>query len=126
MKRPILFFCALLFCAVAFPQTVTKIELAKDNGKGKPGQVVKGFSPTDSPLHCVIRLKPLSSTVIFTGTLIAVNAAKVKNFKIAATDLSATPGMDIVDFKFSLPRAWPVGNYKIELKANNKALRDVA
>lgn len=109
----------------AWCQTVTRVDLARDNGSGKPGQVVRSFSTGDNPLHCVVALKPLPGPTVFNGTLIAVNAGGVQNYRVASTDLSAATGMGQVDFKFSLPRPWPAGAYRIELKANGKPIRTV-
>jgi hypothetical protein len=123
-KLPLLLLFSLL-AALAMGQTVTKVELARDNGQGKPGEVVKSFSPADDPIHCVIRVKPLTGPTIFTGTLIAVNAEKYKNFQVATTNVSGIASTTSVDFKFRVGGSWPAGSYRIELKANGKALRDV-
>lgn len=126
MKRLLIIFVVAFLAATALGQTVTKIELAKDNGKGQRTKVVKDLATTDNPFHCVVHLKALTSKVTFTGTLIAVDASGVKNFKVASTDLESKVGMDLVDFKFSLPRPWPTGSYKVEVKADGRLLKDIA
>jgi|SRR5579862_1479137 len=117
---------ALSICSIVAAQNITQLDLAKDDGKGKPGQIVKGFASSDNPIHCVIRIKTLSGPAVFTGTLIAVNAAKVTNYPVATANLSASLGIDRLDFKFSLPRPWPGGSYKIEIKSKDKVLKDVS
>lgn len=114
---------AALSAIAAQAQTIVKIDLAKDNGRGKPGVVTKGFATTDNPIHCLIRMKPLKATVFFSGSLVAVEAGRVKNYRVVSTDLSGTPGMETMDFKFSLPKSWPAGSYKIDLKTNGKPLK---
>src|SRR5689334_15217798 len=109
MRKPFLTVLILSLVSLGLAQTVTRTELAKDNGKGKPGQVVKGFAPTDNPIHCVLHLKPLTSPAVFTATLVAVHAADVQNYQVAMTNIAASAPMDLVDFKFSLPRNWPAG-----------------
>lgn len=125
MRKATLILISLAAISSAFGQTITRTELAKDNGKNKPGQVVKSLSPTDNPFHCVLHFKPLPSAMVFTATLIAVRAADVKDYKVATTNISAASAMDLVDFKFSLPRNWPVGSYRIDLKVNNRPLTPV-
>lgn len=133
MKRPILCSAVLLvfaFCAArqsqnSDPVQVTKVELTKDNGKGKPGEVVKSFSTTDRPIHCVVHVKPLGSTVVFTGTLIAVSAGTYHNFTVSTTNISAILRSEAIDFKFSIPTSWPAGSYRITVKKNNHPLREM-
>ncbi len=107
-------------------QSVTKVELAKDNGHGKPGAVVKGFAPSDNPLHCVVYLKPLSGPTVFSASLIAVNAGNRRDFNVATTNISGIAGSQSIDFKFSLQNPWPVGSYRISLKSGTKTLDNVA
>jgi hypothetical protein len=116
---------SLLAC-LAFAQTVTKVELARDNGRGKPGQVVTSFSPSDNPLHCVVHIKALTGSGVFTGTLTAVNAGGVQNYRVASTSLTGASGVDQMDFKFSLQRPWPTGSYRIDVQFNGKPIRDIA
>jgi hypothetical protein len=126
MKRLIPTICILILAATSFAQSVTKIELAKDNGRGKPGQVVKSFAPNDNPFHCVLQLKPLTGPTVFVGTLIAVRAADVTNYTVATTNLAAGARMESLDFKLSLTRDWPTGSYRVEVKVNGKTLKDVS
>jgi hypothetical protein len=115
-----------LLASVAFAQTVTKVELARDNGRGKPGQVITSFSPSDNPLHCVVHIKPLTGTAVFTGTLIAVNAGGVQSYRVASTSLTGGSGVDLMDFKFNLQRAWPTGSYRVDVQVNGKPLREIS
>jgi hypothetical protein len=112
----------LLLAATAFCQSVVKVELTRDNS-GKPGAAVRTLTPSDNPFHCVIQLKPLTSPMNFSGTLIAVDAGGVKDYRVVSTDIEAKAGGSQVDFKFSLPRSWPVGSYRIDVKANGKTVR---
>ena len=126
MKRiPALILFSILASA-AFAQTVTKVELARDNGRGKPGAVVTSFAPSDNPLHCVVHIKPLTGPIVFTGTLTAVNAGGVQNYRVASTNVTGGSGMDLIDFKFSLQRPWPTGSYRIMLQVNGKQLKEVS
>lgn len=112
-----------MLAVVSFAQTITKIELAKDNGRNKPGDVVKTFSTDDNPLHCVVYLKALDATTVLTGTLVAVNAEKYHHFTVATTNITGVVGTTSVDFKFGVAKSWPAGSYKFEIKTPDGKLQ---
>ncbi len=117
----------LIAAALASAQVVvTKVQLAKDNGRGKPGQVVSSISPSDQLFHCVVNCKPLKVETGFSGTLVALDAGGHKDYRVASVSLNASANMDLVDFKFSLPRPWPVGKYRIDVKADGRMMRSVS
>ena len=125
MTRILPILLTLAISGAAAAQTVLKVDLAKDNGRGKPGQVVKSFAASDNPLHCVLHVKMLKGSMAFTGTLIAVNAGRVKDHTVATANVDTKPGTDVVDFKFSLAKPWPAGSYKVDIKAGPKLLREI-
>jgi hypothetical protein len=103
------------------------MELAKDNGKSKPGEVVKSFAVSDNPIHCVVHLKPLDVTTVLTGTLIAVEAEKYRNFTVATTNITGVVGTTSVDFKFGVAKSWPEGSYKFLIKtADGKLQKEIS
>ena|ERR1044072_6955220 len=122
MKKLVVVLVLALSAAVSFAQSITKVELAKDNGKGKPGDLVKSFSTSDNPIHCVVNLKGLETPLLFTGTLIAVNAERYRNFTVATTNISSVMGTTSMDFKFGVAKAWPAGTYRFEVKSTNGKL----
>jgi len=56
---------------------VETISLARDDGSGKPGDVIDGFLTKDVPIHCLIDLTS-SQTVTVKMNLVAVKAAGIK------------------------------------------------
>jgi S1-C subfamily serine protease len=107
------------------PPRVVDIYLTKDNGKGEPGKRAVQIKPADKVFHCVLDMKPLSADTNFSATLIAVDAAGVKNFEVTSTMISAKKGLLSLDFKFSLPRPWPVGKYRVAVQAGAVPVRAV-
>lgn len=116
-----------LAAAVSFAQSITKVDLARDNGRGKPGDMVKSFSTTDNPIHFVVNLKGIDNPTLFTGTLIAVNADRYRNFTVATTNISSVMGTTSMDFKFGVAKAWPAGSYRFEVKtAGGKVEKEIS
>jgi len=113
-----------LACAASATQSIAKIDLARDNGKGKPGVAVKAFSAGDNPIHFVAHISEIRAAAPYSADLIAVKAGHSTNFKIATATVVALPGLDHVDFKFSLPRAWPAGSYRLEIRAGKRVVKD--
>jgi S1-C subfamily serine protease len=108
----------------AGPPRVIDIYLAKDV-RGKPGARATQVKPTDKVFHCVLDMKPLSVDTNFSGTLIAIDAAGVKNFEVTSTMISAKQGLSSLDFKFSLPRPWPAGKYRVAIQTGAIPVRAV-
>jgi hypothetical protein len=109
----------------ASPPRVVDIYLAKDNGKGKAGARTTQIKSTDKVFHCLVDMKPLSSDTDFSGTLIAIEAAGLKNFEVTSTMINVKKGLTLLDFKFSLPRPWPVGKYRVAIQSGAIPVRAV-
>ncbi|HWA82719.1 MAG TPA: hypothetical protein VG820_04765 [Fimbriimonadaceae bacterium] len=124
MKPSILASVAAALCASAWSQTVTKVELAKDRAN-KPGEIVKAFSTSDNPLHFVVHLKPLDKPATLMAILTAVHAGKHDNFEVATTNVAAKKGTQSIDFRFRIHPPWPIGTYRIEIKAGERLLKDL-
>lgn len=118
----IVFFCLPLSLAASV--TVKKVGLFKDSG-GNPGAATKSFSSRDNPFHVVVTMKPTDGSATITATLIAVEAAKTHDYKVASVDLGVVKGADEAKFKFSLPRPWPEGRYRVEIRVDGKTVRSL-
>ena len=99
--------------------------LTKDNGKGSPAAKTVDVKTTDKVFHCILDLKPLAADTEFTGTLIALEAAGVKNFEVTSTKINAGKGLTSIDFKFSLPRPWPKGKYRVAIQNGNVPVKAI-
>jgi hypothetical protein len=104
---------------------VVDIYLTKDDGKGRPAARATQLKTTDKIFHCVIDMKALDADTDFAGTLIAIDAAGAKNFEVTSTMISAKMGLASLDFKFSLPRPWPPGKYRVAIQTGSIPLRAV-
>ncbi len=107
------------------PVAIASVQLAKDDGQGSNGDVVTGFHPADGAIHCVATLNKVESGSKIGMTLIAVDAAGVKNQKITSTELTTNAITNVGDGKFTLPRAWPTGTYQCAVTLNGVAAKTV-
>ena len=104
---------------------ITDVELARDDGVGRGGQVVRGFRVKDNPLHCLVTLsRPAPGTrVRFVWT--AVDAGGERGKTIATAEGVTRPGEIVCDGQVRLPREWPAGRYRVAVTVNGKFSRVV-
>jgi hypothetical protein len=105
---------------------ISKITMAKDNGKGEPGDETNTFSPRDHKIHCLITLKePKEGTKVTFGWWI-VDAGGTTNEKIKELDYTTESDLvEVVHGNLSLTRNWPSGKYKVEAQINGKLEKTV-
>lgn len=127
MSRTAAFLLLLLISAtlaLADGVTIKKVELARDRD-GSPSQVVNALKPGDNPFHVIVSVKPLDHQTTISGTLVAVDAGNTKNYKVASVDLSLSKGFDQATFKFKLPRPWPEGKYRVEIRVDGRVVKNL-
>lgn len=127
-----LFLCAL-FSLNAFGQSETveniatdeasveDISLARDDGKGKAGELTTNFTTTDIPIYCIITLSSTKSVTVKMN-LIAVKVAGVKpETKVVTASYKTNGKQNIVNFTGSPEDVWTAGVYRIEIFVDGKA-----
>jgi hypothetical protein len=99
---------------------VTKITMAKDNGKGDPGDETNTFSPGDHIFHCLVTLKDPKEGIKVTFVWWIVDAGGTKNEKLKELTYTTESNVSVVHGNLSSTRDWPSGKYKVEAQVNGK------
>lgn len=98
--------------------TIKDVLMAKDDGKGGPGDPADTFGPADKTIHCVVELaEPKPNTKIRYSWWV-VEAGETKNEKIDEFDYTTTPQDRIVHSHLTVPNDWPPGSYKVDVYVN--------
>ncbi|HEV2884357.1 MAG TPA: hypothetical protein VGW36_05835 [Pyrinomonadaceae bacterium] len=97
---------------------IREIHMAKDNGRGAPGDETNSFSPDDHTVHCVVKLKEAKSGTNMRFSWWIVDADGSKNQKIKDIDYTTRTLENIVHGHLSLPQDWPQGKYKVQVYVN--------
>jgi hypothetical protein len=121
----------LVSCAGIFAQTpeselsAAEIYLAKDDGKGKPGEPATAFSTTDSPIHCVVKLGDTASVTV-KMYLVAVNVSGVKpDSRVVSASFTTTDGQNEVFFNGRPHKVWFAGAYRADIFVDDKPFRSL-
>jgi len=121
----------LTFCCAALAQTPAKftteesavvedVYLARDDGAGKPGDVVENFRTADIPIHCIITLVS-SDPATVKMNLVAVKVAGVKpESKVVTTAYTTKQGENRVFFRGKPDGVWSAGTYRVDVFVNGK------
>ncbi len=100
---------------------IESMELARDDGAGDSGEVVKSFKTTDNPLHCLVKLSEAAAGTKVRVVWMAMDAAGAKDFDIAEPFEYTTGASEKeVDATVTLPREWPAGSYRVEASVNDQ------
>lgn len=97
---------------------LTKVHMARDDGKGDPGEESDTFNPKDRTIHCVTTLKDAKSGTQMKFSWFVVDADGSKNEKIRDIDYTTRALENVVHGHLIAPRDWPVGKYKVEVYVN--------
>jgi len=97
---------------------IKEIHMAKDNGRGAPGDETESFAPSDRTVHCVATLKESKAGTQMKFAWWIVDAEGTKNQKIKEIDYTTRPLENIVHGHLSLPQDWPSGKYKCQVFVN--------
>ncbi|MDB5080832.1 MAG: hypothetical protein JWP00_2756 [Chloroflexi bacterium] len=105
---------------------VREVTLAKGYKDESAVSPTTTFSPSDNPLHSVVKLENAPTGTTVTGAWTAVNAGGEQNVEIGSKELRLESGKNFTaHFSVELPRPWPVGSYKFELYLNDKLEKTV-
>jgi hypothetical protein len=98
---------------------VTKMTMAKDNGKGDAGDETNTFSPGDHKVHCLVTLKDPKEGTKVTFVWWIVDAGGTKNEKLKELDYTTeSDDVKVVHGNLSSTRDWPSGKYKVDAQIN--------
>lgn len=104
---------------------VEEIYLARDNGKGKAGEIVESFLTNDIPIHCIVQLdsmKPVTVKMVF----VATNVRGVKpETKVIAVNYTTNGSQTQVNFTGKPEKNWFAGNYRIDIFINDKSAKSL-
>lgn len=104
---------------------IEDIHMAKDNGRGAPGDETEIFSPNDRKIHCVTKLKKMERGTEMRFSWWIVDADGSQNEKIRDIEYTTGALENIVHAHLSLPRDWPTGKYKVQVYVNGDLDRTV-
>ncbi len=131
--RVILFAAIVLLAAGSFfgqaPESVQagieEVFLARDNGKGEPGEAVKSFTTKDIPIHCVVQLDSMNP-VLVAMNFIAANVPGVKReTKVFSTSYKTNGQQSRVSFSGKPDKIWVPGLYRIDILIDGLAAQSV-
>lgn len=94
------------------------VHMARDDGKGDPGEETETFNANDRTIHCVTKLKDAQSGTKMKFSWFVVEAGDTRNEKIRDIDYTTRALENVVHGHLTAPRDWPVGKYKVEVYVN--------
>lgn len=97
---------------------ISEIHMAKDDGKGDPGDQADVFSGNDRTIHCVVKLNDAKSGTKMKFSWWVVDAENTRNEKIRDIEYTTRALENIVHAHLTAPRDWPAGKYKVEVFVN--------
>ena len=92
--------------------------MARDDGKGDPGDETDTFNAKDRTIHCVTTLKDPKSGTQLKFSWYVVEAEGGKNEKIRDIEYTTRALDNVVHGHLVAPRDWPPGTYKVEIYVN--------
>jgi hypothetical protein len=104
---------------------IQDVHMAKDNGRGAPGDETTSFGPDDRTIHCVVKLKEAKRGTKMKFSWWIVDADGSKNQKIKDIDYTTRTLENIVHGHLSLPQDWPIGQYKVQVYVNGDLDRTI-
>ena len=105
---------------------IQDVHMAKDNGRGAPGDETLSFAPNDRTVHCVVKLKEAKRGTAMKFSWWIVDADGTKNQKIKDIDYTTRTLENVVHGHLSLPQDWPIGKYKVQVFVNGDLDRTIA
>lgn len=104
---------------------ITDIEMARDDGAGRGGQVVGSFRAKDNPLHCLVTLSRAQQGTRVAFVWTAVDAGGKRDEALASAEVVTGPREIIADGQLRHPREWPAGRYRVQATVNGRTSRAV-
>jgi len=110
-----------LFPMAAFALGIESVTLKSDD-KGEAGEVVEVFIPTDQVHHFDIKLDAIKTgNHEFLVEFWAVDTTAGENLKVTEFR-SKSLVTNTINAKISLPREWPVGQYRLDVKMDGNTI----
>ena len=119
MNRTILSALVLSWSLSASALSIESVTFLKD-ADGSPGEEVEEFLATDQVQHFEIKLDEVKvgkhefSVEFWAVETNAASNVKVTEFKTGALLVNT------INAKISLPRVWPIGDYRLDVKMDGK------
>ena len=104
---------------------ISDVHMAKDDGKGDPGEESDVFDGKDRTIHCVVKLDDSKSGTKMKFSWWVVEANDTKNEKIRDIDYTTRALENVVHAHLTAPRDWPPGKYKVEVYVNDNLEKTV-
>jgi hypothetical protein len=104
---------------------IQEIHMARDNGRGAPGEETDSFNANDRTLHCVVKLKEAKKGQQMRFSWWIVDADGSQNQKIKDIDYTTRTLENVVHGHLTLPQDWPQGKYKVQVYVNGDLDRTV-
>jgi hypothetical protein len=101
---------------------ISKAEFAKEVPGGQPVKIGTTYRPGDGPFHLFVVVSNGPEDTKVKASWYGVDGAKSE--LIDENEVTLGNNSEI-DFSLSLPRPWPVGNYKVDLFLNGKFDRSI-
>ncbi|MDQ2921435.1 MAG: hypothetical protein M3R52_07480 [Acidobacteriota bacterium] len=105
---------------------IKEIHMAKDDGRGAPGDETESFAPSDRTVHTVVTLKEAKPGTQMKLVWWIVEAGEDKNEKIKEIDYTTGPREIVVQGHLTVPKDWPSGKYKVQVFINSDLDKTVA
>ena len=107
--------------AVLISNSVEDIYLAKDDGKGKAGDISGNFTTTDVPIHCVVLLNTDAAATV-KMVFVAVSVKNVKpESKVVTVSYKTDGRQNQVNFTGRPDGLWTAGTYRVDIFLDGKA-----
>ncbi len=111
----------LLFPIAAFATGIESVTLLAD-AEGEPGEAIEVFIPSDKVQHFEINLDGTEfGNKEFVVEFWAVETSAGENIKISEFKSEALVA-NTITAKVSLPREWPVGLYRLDVKMDGEVI----
>lgn len=104
---------------------IKEINMARDDGKGDPGDESDEFSPSDRTIHCMVRLTDAKAGTKMTFSWWVVDAENTQNEKIKDIEYTTRALENVVHAHLTLPQDWPKGKYKVDVYVNGNLERTI-
>lgn len=112
---------AALLPVTSFAVGIESVTLRADDN-GKPGEVVEVFIPTDERLHFEIKLDEIVvGSSDYMVEFWSVDTTAGKDIRITEFTGDALVA-NVINANISLPRAWPVGQYRLDVTLDGEAI----
>jgi hypothetical protein len=102
-----------------------EIYLAKDDGKGRPGEISEAFVTTDIPIYCVVRIGSSEPATVRMDLLAADVPGVRRDLKVVSATYTTKNGENEVYFTGKPHGNWVAGIYRVDIFVNGKLYRSL-